>query len=284
MYIMSAPSYACMDAILILGLIILSIAAGLIGSLFGLGGGIIVVPVLTILYGMPSAEAAAVSLVAIVAISSTSASSLIKNRMTNVRIGLRLEVAAAAGAVVGAVIALYVQSWVLATCFAIVLIYSAVYMLLRPERLIQHDGPPSADSFVYRDAKTDEDIRYNVQNVGTGMIGFMAAGITSALSGVGGGTIKIPVMNVHMRIPMKVATATSSYVIGITAFSGAVVYLLSGVLDIETAAFVTIGAFVGSFMGLKILPRINAYSMRRYFSVLLLFLASVMLLRVGGVL
>jgi len=112
----------------------------------------------------------------------------------------------------------------------------------------------------------------------------MAAGITSALSGVGGGTIKIPVMNVHMRIPMKVATATSSYVIGITAFSGAVVYLLSGVLDIETAAFVTIGAFVGSFMGLKILPRINAYSMRRYFSVLLLFLASVMLLRVGGVL
>ena len=273
-----------MDAILILGLIILSMTAGIIGSLFGLGGGIIVVPVLTILYGMPSAEAAAVSLVAIVAISSVSASTLIKNRITNVRIGLRLEVAAAAGAVVGAVIALYVRSWVLATCFAMVLIYSAVYMFLRPERLIPHDDPPGADNFVYRDAKTDEEIRYNVRNAGTGMIGFMAAGITSALSGVGGGTIKIPVMNVHMRIPMKVATATSSYVIGITAFSGAAVYLLSGVLDIETAAFVTLGAFAGSLIGLKILPKINAYAMRRYFSVLLLFLASVMLLRVGGVL
>ncbi|MDR0198212.1 MAG: sulfite exporter TauE/SafE family protein [Methanomassiliicoccaceae archaeon] len=272
-----------MDIVLILGLIILSMIAGLIGSLFGLGGGIIVVPVLTILYGMPAAEAAAVSLVAIVAISSTSASSLIKNRISNVRIGLRLEVAAVAGAVVGAVIALYVQSWVLALCFAMVLIYSAVYMFVRPERLIPHDPSPSAEDFVYHDMKTGEDIRYDVQNVGTGMIGFALAGITSALSGVGGGTIKIPVMNVHMRMPMKAATATSSYVIGITAFGGAAVYLLCGVLDIEVAAFVTMGAFVGSLIGLKLLPKINAGALRRYFSVLLIFLASVMLLRIGGV-
>jgi len=273
-----------MDVVLILGLIILSIAAGLIGSVFGLGGGIIVVPVLTILYDMPAAEAAAVSLVAIAAISSTSASSLIKSRMTNVRVGIRLEVAAAAGAVIGAVIALYVESWILATCFAMVLIYSAIYMFLRPERPISNDGTPAADDFVYHDAKTNEDIRYNVRNVGTGMLGFMAAGITSALSGVGGGTIKIPIMNVHMRIPIKVATATSSYVIGITAFSGAAVYLLSGILDIETAAFVTIGAFAGALMGLKLLPKINAGALRRYFSVLLLFLAAVMLLNTGGLL
>ena len=271
-----------MDIVLILGLIVLSMAAGLIGSLFGLGGGIIVVPVLTILYGMPAAEAAAVSLVAIVAISSTSASSLIKERVTNVRIGLVIEVAAVSGAVVGAVIALHVESWVIALCFACVLIYSAIYMFLRHERIIPYDPSSDGKNFVYHDSKTNNDVPYSVKNLGTGSVGFALAGITSALSGVGGGSIKIPVMNVHMHIPMKAATATSSYVIGITAFGGAAVFLLSGLLDIEAAAFVVVGAFVGSLMGLRLLPKFNAGALRRYFSVLLLFLASVMLLNVGG--
>ena len=266
-----------------LGLLILSMIAGLIGSIFGLGGGIIVVPVLTVLYDMPTVEAAAISLVAIVAISSTSASTLIRNRVSNVRIGLRLEVAAAAGAIVGAAIALYVESWVLATAFALVLIYSAVYMFLKPERQADKGSPD--DEFVYHDERTNEDVPYNAENVGTGMIGFVAAGITSALTGVGGGTIKIPVMNVHMRMPIKAATATSSYVIGLTAFSGAIIFLLTGVLTeiVQTAAIVVIGAFAGSLIGLKILPRINAQGLRRYFSVLLIFLACVMLLNVGGV-
>jgi uncharacterized membrane protein YfcA len=233
---------------------------------------------------MPTAEAAAISLVAIVAISSTSAASLIKEKITNVRIGLVLEVSAAGGAVIGAIIALYVESWVLAVCFACVLIYSAIYMLMRPERVVPHDPSNTERNYVYHDAKTDEDVEYHVKNVGTGAIGFALAGITSALSGVGGGTIKIPVMNVHMQIPMKAATATSSYVIGITAFSGAAVYLLTGVLDIETAAFVTIGAFVGALMGLKLLTKFNTGSLRRYFSILLLFLAAVMILNVGGLL
>jgi len=271
------------DIVLILGLIVLSMTAGLIGSLFGLGGGIIVVPVLTILYGMPAAEAAAVSLVAIVAISSTSASSLIKERVANVRIGLVIEVAAVAGAVVGAVIALHVASWVVALCFACMLIYSAIYMIVRPERVIPYDPSPGGKNFVYHDSKTGEDIPYSVKNLGTGSIGFAIAGLTSALSGVGGGSIKIPVMNSHMHMPMKVATATSSYVIGITAFGGAAVFLLSGMLNIETAAFVIVGAFVGSLIGIRLLPKFDAGALRRYFSILLLFLASVMLLNIGGV-
>jgi len=272
-----------MDPILILGLIILSMTAGIIGSIFGLGGGIIIVPVLTVLYKMPAVDAVAVSLVAIVAISTTGAASVVRNGTANVRIGLRLEVAAAAGAAVGAVIALYVQSWVLAVCFAIVMIYSAVYMFIRPERSVPH-GSSSDDGFVYHDAKTDEDVQYGVQNTGIGMIGFAAAGITSALSGVGGGAIKVPIMNVSMHMPMKVATATSSYVIGITAFTGAAVYLLSGVLDVYTASIVVIGAFIASLIGVRILPMLNAGAMRRYFSVLLIFLAAVMLLHAGGIL
>jgi uncharacterized membrane protein YfcA len=274
-----------MDAAMILGLILLSVIAGLIGSIFGLGGGVIIVPVLTILYDMDMKAAAAVSLVAIIAISSTTASSLVRNRVANVRVGLRLEIGAAAGAVAGAVIALYMQSWVLAVCFAAVLVYSAVYMFLRPERPVAPD-PSENNEYVYHDMRTGEDIGYGVRNMRTGTIGFIAAGISSALSGIGGGTIKIPVMNVHMHMPMKAATATSSFLIGITALSGAAVYLLSGVLDahVQTAAIVVIGAFAGSLIGLRILPRINASSMRRYFSVLLVFLASVMILNAGGIL
>ena len=264
-------------------MILLSFIAGLIGSIFGLGGGIIIVPVLTILYDMDAKAAMAVSLVAIAAISSASASTLVKNRTANIRIGMMLEIGAAVGAIIGALIALHVQSWMLAVCFACVLIYSAIYMIRRPERVTRSDDPGGVNSFVYHDPRTGEDINYEVKNIGTGMLGFVAAGMTSALSGVGGGTIKIPVMNVHMHIPLRVATATSSYVIGMTAFSGAVVYLLSGVLDVPVAAVVTIGAFVGSSIGVRLLPRIDTSSLRRYFSVLLLFLASVMLLNIGGV-
>jgi len=273
-----------MDPILILGLIILSMAAGIIGSIFGLGGGIIIVPVLTVLYGMEAVDAVAVSLVAIVAISTTGAASVVRNGTANVRVGLRLEVAAAAGAVVGAIVAMYLQSWMLALCFAAVLIYSAVYMFVRPERPVSQDGSMTFEEFTYHDPKTEEDVRYGAQNIGTGALGFAAAGVASALSGVGGGAIKVPVMNVHMGMPMKASTATSSYVIGITAFSGAAVYLLSGILDVYTASVVIVGAFIGSLIGLKILPMLNAGAMRRYFSVLLIFLASVMLLNAGGIL
>ncbi|MDR2866584.1 MAG: sulfite exporter TauE/SafE family protein [Methanomassiliicoccaceae archaeon] len=274
-----------MDPLMIAGLIVLSFIAGLIGSLFGLGGGIIIVPVLTILYDMDAKAAMAVSLVAIVAISTTSASSLVRDNVSNVRVGLRLEVGSAAGAVIGAVIALHLQSWVLVICFAAVLMYSSFYMFLRPEKVVPPGRERTEDDFFYRDTKTGEDVAYTVNNYATGTLGFVAAGITSAMSGVGGGTIKIPVMNAHMHMPMKAATATSSYVIGITAFSGAAVYFLNGVLDpyIQTAAIVVIGAFAGAMIGLRLLRRINASSMRRYFSVLLLFIASVMLMSAGGI-
>ena len=269
---------------MIVTLILLSVVAGLIGSVFGLGGGIIVVPVLTILYGMETMDAVAVSLVAIVAISSVSAASLVKERVANVRIGLRLEIGAAGGAILGAIIALYVGSQILAICFAFVLIYSAIYMFLRPELpIVADDISNTDDNFVYHDTKAEKDVTYVVKNIGTGTVGFMAAGITSALTGVGGGTIKIPIMNVHMRMPMKVATATSSYVIGITAFSGAAVYLLMGAVDIMTASVVIVGSFIGSLIGLRIVRNIDASSLRRYFSLVLIFLASVMLLNAGGV-
>ena len=270
---------------MMLGLIVLSMTAGLIGSLFGLGGGVIVVPVLTILYDMPAHDAIAISLVAIVAISAAGSATLVKERVANVRLGLRMEMGAAAGAVIGAVIALYLNSSLLSLAFAFVMIYSAVYMLMRPEKKVSDDDLSESDGvFVYHDPRTGEDIRYRVRNQRTGMLGFFAAGITSPLSGVGGGAIKVPIMNIHMNVPMKVATATSSFVIGITAFTGAAVYFLSGVLDVQTAAVVIVGAFVGSRMGVAILPKIDTASLRRYFSVVLIFLAAVMFLKAGGLL
>lgn len=275
-----------MDVVLVIVLILLSMAAGQIGSVFGLGGGVIVVPVLTILFDIPMHEAVAVSLVAIVAISATGAASHVRNGIANVRVGLRMEVAAAAGAVIGAVVALYLQSWILMASFALVMIYSAVYMFMNPERTVGCDGDDleNGETFEYRDPRTGEDVRYRVRNIRTGMLGFLAAGISSPLSGVGGGVIKVPIMNTHMDMPIKAATATSSLVIGITAFAGAAVYLISGTLDILVAAVVIVGAFIGSRTGVIVSSRIDSASLKRYFSVLLIFLAVVMILKAGGVL
>ncbi|MCL1983830.1 MAG: sulfite exporter TauE/SafE family protein, partial [Methanomassiliicoccaceae archaeon] len=218
------------------------------------------------------------------AISSASASALVRDRIANVRLGMTIKVAAASGAVIGSVIALFVQSDALTLSFAFVMIYSAVYMFLRPERRVPDDEAEGEDVFVYHDHRTEKDVRYRVRNIRTGMVGFLVGGIISPLSGVGGGAINVPIMNVHMNIPMKVATATSSLIIGITAFMGAVVYLLNGVLDVQTASVVVIGAFAGSELGIRILPKIDTASLRRYFSVVLVFLAMVMFLKVGGVL
>jgi uncharacterized membrane protein YfcA len=139
--------------------------------------------------------------------SSAGAAPLVKNGTANLRIGLRLETAA----VIGATVAIRTESWVILLSFAIVMIYSAVRMLLGSECRSDDIGE---GRFVCNDTGTNDGIEYSVRNVRTGMMGFMAAGISSALSGTGGGAIKVPVMNVHMHMPMKAATATSSFVVG----------------------------------------------------------------------
>ncbi|MDR0522896.1 MAG: sulfite exporter TauE/SafE family protein [Candidatus Methanoplasma sp.] len=271
-----------MEPVLMAELIAVGALSGTLGALFGIGGGIIFVPVLTIIYGLSASEAVAVSLVGIIASSTGAAAFYVEKGAANVRLGLLLETTTTIGAMAGALVAVYIENWILLAAFAAVEIYSAASMLLVPERA---PAPTSEDdplSFSYRDDKSGEVKRYRVGRLAPGTALCAAAGAMSSMTGVGGGTVKIPLMNLMMGVPMRAASNTSNYMIGITAFSGAIIYLASGSLLMEHAAAIAIGAFAGSIAGVHASRRIDSSSVRRYFSVLLLFVAAVVLLEAGG--
>ena len=273
-----------MDPLLMFALILVGICAGTLGTLFGLGGGIIFIPVLTILFGLSANEAVAVSLVGIIAASTGAASYYVRGGLANVRLGLLLEITTSIGAIAGAFLAIYIESWILLVVFGCVLIYSAANMILRKERIIEHSEDSGDMYFTYKDEKEHKDKGYEIKNVKSGLLICTAAGIMSSMTGVGGGAIKVPLMNVHMHIPMKVASATSSYMIGITAFTGAIIYFIHGDLLLDYASAIAVGAFLGSVVGTRIAKVLDAGPMRRYFSILLLAISVVIFLKAGGIL
>jgi len=273
-----------MDPLLIFALVAIGLCAGTIGTIFGIGGGIFFIPVLTILFDLSANEAVAVSLVGIIATSTGAASFYIRNDTANVRLGLLLEITTSIGAMAAAMVAVYVANWILLCVFGAVLIYSASSMILRKERVVEHTEAGGPMNFAYSDGKDGSVKRYEVRNVKTGLLASTAAGALSSMTGVGGGTIKVPLMNIHMHIPIKVATATSSYMIGITAFSGAIVYFINGTLLLDYAAAIAVGALLGSFVGTRISKRIDAGPLRRYFSLLLFAISIVIFLEAGGLL
>ena len=273
-----------MDPLLVIALIAIGIGAGAVGTIFGIGGGIFFIPVLTILFGLSASEAVAVSLVGIIATSTGAASFYVKKKTANIRLGLLLEITTSVGAMAGAMLAAYTESWMLLIVFGCVLIYSAANMIFRKERIIEDSDSRSAMSFSYFDTKDSAEKRYEVKNVKSGLLACTAAGVLSSMTGVGGGTIKVPLMNVHMHVPIKVASATSSYMIGITAFSGAIVYFIQGGLLLDYAAAIAVGAFLGSIIGTRISGELDAGPMRKYFSILLLIISAIIFLEAGGVL
>ena len=272
-----------MEIIILLGLIALGAGAGIMGAMFGLGGGVIFVPVLMLAFGLAPAEAAAVSLVGIVAGSVGASSVFVEKGLANVRLGLLLEVTTTIGAIAGAIIAGLMEDWILSLVFCGVMIYSAFRMILSPERVVEPKDSNGRFSFKYVDEAHNEEIPYEVQNVGKGGLACVFAGMMSSMTGVGGGAIKVPVMNLIMHIPMKAASSTSSYMIGVTAFSGAVTYFFSGQLNLPFAGAVAIGAFIGAIAGSYLARKIDTKHLRRYFSVVLFFMAILVLLRVGGI-
>lgn len=273
-----------MDPVIIFSLIAIGVIAGTLGTLFGVGGGIIFIPVLTILFDLTASEAVAVSLVGIIAASTGAASYYVKADLANVRLGLLLEITTSIGAMVGAFFAAYVANWVLLVIFGCVLIYSAISMIIRKERVIEHSDDDSDMHFSYTDNRDQKVKRYQIKNVKSGLAACTAAGVMSSMTGIGGGSIKVPLMNVHMRVPIKVASATSSYMIGITAFSGAIIYFIHGDLLLDYASAIAIGAFFGSIIGTRLSRTLNAEPMRRYFSILLLVISVIIFLDAGGIL
>ena len=305
------------------GLLLLAggVGAGLFGSLLGLGGGILIVPLLTLAFGLPLLTAVGVSLICVIVTSGAAAGVYLERRVANLRLGMTLELFTAFGAMFGGLIAFALPERVLELVFTGLLVYVAVTMARRrdPARTpaptsgtpapraeapaptaeapapiaeapapiaeapgTRSDAPAtvrpgslSADEFVRRLAGPD----YHVRRIGPGLVGSIGAGVASALLGIGGGLIKVPVMHVIMGVPLRVATATSNLMIGITASASAIIYLLRGGIDPYAAAPTAIGVFIGASVGSRIASRIDLRILRGLFVAILLYTAFQMLLR-----
>jgi len=278
-----------MDAVTALIIILLSLVAGLIGSLLGLGGGIIVIPVLTLGLGFEMKEAIGASLIGVIAASTGAATRYVREGYTNIKLGMLLETATTVGSVLGALIAVYLDQEVLFILFASILVFSAYRMLTRkevvytPEELKGSTGPIDL-SCSYLDPKTGKEVSYGVKGMKAGLFASVCAGGLSGLLGVGGGVIKVPVMNSHMCVPIKAATATSNFMIGVTALSGALIYYRYDLIEPVLAGLVGIGVLVGAMAGSRVADRIESSSLKRAFSAFLLFVAVLMVLKAFGIL
>jgi Predicted permeases len=259
--------------ILLLG----AILAGFLGALTGLGGGVVIIPLLTLGFGIDMRYAIGTALVTSIASSSGAAAAYIKEGITNVRIGMFLEIATTIGAVIGAVIAIYLDKQYIAIIFGCVLIFSAIRSVRKSETNEDYSLPGDKlgetlklnGSFPTKEGV----VNYNVHNVAGGFSLMTLAGILSGLLGIGSGALKVLAMDTAMKIPFKVSTTTSNFMVGVTAAASAVVYLQRGYIDPGLAMPIVIGVLFGAFLGSKILPKTNVKKLRLLFSVVIFLLA-----------
>lgn len=269
-------------SVLVLTLIILvgSYFAGLLGSLTGLGGGVVIIPLLTLLLHVNIHYAIGASLVSVIATSSGSAAAYVKEGITNIRIGMFLEIATTIGALAGAVLSLYIHAPVIAVIFGVILIFSAVMSLRKKvENILQTESPWAQKLKLNGSYPTAEgEVKYGVRKVGGGFIMMLFAGIISGLLGIGSGSLKVVAMDSVMRIPFKVSTTTSNFMIGVTAAASAVVYLQRGYIDPGLSMPVVIGVLLGALTGSKILVHSKSSGWLRWvFAVIVTILASQMI-------
>jgi hypothetical protein len=250
--------------------------AGLVGALTGLGGGMIIVPLLAIGLGVNIRYAIGASLISIIATSSGAAAAYVREGFTNMRIGMFLEIATTIGALIGAFIAGLVSTSFIAIVFAAVLAYSAFASLrARVEHVtVDLSHPWSAALRLNGSYPTPEgDQAYGVQRIGTGFSLMLFAGILSGLLGIGSGVVKVLAMDQAMRLPFKVSTTTSNFMIGVTAAASAGVYLRRGYIDPGLSFAVMLGVLGGAFVGSRLLTRTHPRRLRQIFAVVVLCIA-----------
>lgn len=271
--------YTC--PMLSLLLLPISIIAGFVGSILGLGGGIIVVPVLTLGFGIDIKYAVAASLISIIATSSGAAASFLKDHLTNVRLAFLLEIGTVFGAMSGFLISSSLKSSALYLFFGGFLLFSTV-MMFRQKRDPRADvNHPWADKLKLDSKFPDHGqwIHYKVANVPFGLISMYVAGIFSALLGIGSGIFKIMAMDGAMKIPMKVSSATSNFMIGVTASASAGAYFIRGDIKPEIASPVALGIIIGAYIGARVMPKMNAASIRKVFIVVMGIVAFQMIMK-----
>jgi len=273
------------------------LVAGLLGSALGVGGGFILVPILTLALHLPIHVAIGSSLVAIVANSCTAAGIYTKAKLANIKLGLLLETTTIPGAVIGGLVVAFIAPSILSALFGLVLLYVAYTMVGR--RYLVSEDVLSADNSVAPDNTTDSlsgslansyydrnlgrVVAYKVSRVPTGLGAGFFAGILSSLLGIGGGTIKVPVMNLVMGLPMKAAIATSTFMIAITTTVGALIYHYHGYIYPFIVAPLVIGVVIGAILGTELAKRAGGILLRRIFGVFLFLVALLMFLKTANV-
>ena len=253
-----------------------ALLAGFLGALTGLGGGVVIVPMLALGFGVDIRYAIGASLVSVIATSSGAASAYVREGYSNTRIGMVLEIATTLGALVGAYLGGILPTSVIAVVFGVALIYSA-YLSLRPRA--EHADTETSDPIAVklrlpsRYPVDGELVEYGVHRVGTGFSLMGLAGVLSGLLGIGSGAVKVLAMDQAMKLPFKVSTTTSNFMIGVTAAASAGVYLHRGYIDPVLAMPVVLGVLVGSLAGARVLGRWQPRVLRQVFAAVITLLA-----------
>jgi uncharacterized membrane protein YfcA len=267
-------------------LAVVGFVGGVFGSMVGLGGGVFMVPALTLFLDVPIHQAIAASLLAVVATSTTAAAAYLRDDLTNLRLGMTLETATVTGALAGGLAGAVLSRGVLSAVFGGVMVVVALYLLVRPLT----GGPPveepqklGALGACYYDRSLTKTVSYRVRRLPAGLGASLIAGTVSGLLGVGGGFLKVPVMVLVMRVPVRAAVCTSSFMIGVTACAGAIVYLARGLVDPITAVPVVLGVVAGAYLGSRAARRVRSSTLTVTLAVVLLALAVQMVLAAAGI-
>jgi uncharacterized membrane protein YfcA len=258
-----------------------SIIAGFFGSLLGLGGGVIIVPVLTLFFKIDIRYAVAASLISIIATSSGAASSYLKDHLTNIRLAVLLEIGTVFGAITGFLFATSIKSNALFVAFGVFLLFSALMTLRQKKEKLADKNHPWANHLKLNSSYPERGtwIKYNLEKVPLGLVIMYFAGIFSAILGIGSGIFKMLAMDGVMKTPLKVSSATSNFMIGVTASASAGAYFLRGDIKPEIASPVAIGIIIGAWIGAKVMPKLKTSSLRKTFILLMVVVAIQMILK-----
>ncbi|MCL4513226.1 MAG: sulfite exporter TauE/SafE family protein [Candidatus Eremiobacteraeota bacterium] len=268
-----------------------SLLGGVIGSIAGVGGGVVIVPVLILFMGLPILDAIGASIVSVIATSSGAGSVYVRDRITNIRIAMFLEIATALGAIIGAaVLAPLLPGNVLAILFGLVLLTSLIPIFKKfGEELPVGVVDDKMAAFLrlnssYYDKRMGREVEYQVTGIPAASGWMFAAGIISGLLGIGAGVLKVLAHEIAMKVPSKVSTATSNFMIGVTAAAAAGVYLHRGLVLPYVVVPVSCGVLLGAFFGTKLMEKMSNNLIRQVFAVVLLAIGIQMLLRGFGLL
>ncbi len=257
-------------------LLIGAYCAGLLGSLTGLGGGVVVIPLLTLVFGVDFHYAVGAALVASISTSSGSGSAYVKEGITNIRLGMFLEIATTIGAVCGATIAIFLNNNTIAVIYGLVLLLTAA---MQQRRKSDHDGVVGSEQarrlklFGTWPQKDGTLKSYQLKHVGGGFSVMYVAGVLSGILGIGSGVLKVIAMDGIMKVPFKVSTTTSNFMMGVTACASSVVYIQRGQIEPGIACPVMIGVLVGALTGARLLKTLNVKTLRQIFCIAIFLVA-----------